>query len=158
MFSSTSNPSPNTITLNAANLIYILKFGLSLSIAQHINSRLILNDIHTNNPTIASDIELNLWALNCQESYQLSFGLVKHMIFEVFCKEYYRWGYTEFIKLDQHIRQAFKETLIAKGIYMGQPSSHVNQRLANFIIEKQLPTWDKNDLRNYKTMYLTSKA
>ena len=41
---------------------------------------------------------------------------------------------------------------------MGTPSDHVNQRLANLIINKQLPAWDKKELRMYKKMYPTSKA
>ena len=41
---------------------------------------------------------------------------------------------------------------------MSIPSDHVNQRLANLIIHKQLPVWDKKELRMYKKMYLTSKA
>ena len=41
---------------------------------------------------------------------------------------------------------------------MGKPSGHVNHRLANFVINEQLPIWDKNDFRIYKKIYLLSKA
>ncbi len=41
---------------------------------------------------------------------------------------------------------------------MGKPSGHVNQRLANLVIDEQLPAWDEKDLRKYKKMYPTSKA
>lgn len=41
---------------------------------------------------------------------------------------------------------------------MGEPSGHVNQGLANLIIDKQLLAWDPNDLRNSKKMYLISKT
>ena len=47
---------------------------------------------------------------------------------------------------------------MTKGIYMGRTGGHVNQRLANLVIDEQLPIWDKNDLRKYKKMYPTSKA
>jgi hypothetical protein len=134
MSSSTSDPSPDAATLDAAdkaNLAYISKFGLPSSVAQHIDSRLILNDIHIDNPTTASDIELNSWVLNCLESYQFRPSLVADMMLEVFRDEFYGWGYTEFSKLDRHIRGLLKDTFMAKGIYMGKPSGHVNQHLAN---------------------------
>ena len=43
-------------------------------------------------------------------------------------------------------------------IYMGKPSGHVNQRLANLIINKQFLICDKNNFRTYKKIYLTLKA
>lgn len=46
---STSNPSPNTasldIIIDKTNLNYISKFELSLNVAQHINFYLIFNNI-----------------------------------------------------------------------------------------------------------------
>ena len=33
---------------------------------------------------------------------------------------------------------------------MGTFNNHVNQCLANFIIDEQLPIWNKNDFRMYK--------
>lgn len=42
---------------------------------------------------------------------------------------------------------------MAKEIYMNIVNSHINQRLANFIIDKQLPVWDKIKLLKYKSMY-----
>lgn len=42
------------------NINYIKKFGLPPNVTQYINSRLIFNDIHINDPTITSDIKLNL--------------------------------------------------------------------------------------------------
>ena len=103
MTSSTRNPSPNPATLDAAdkaNLTYLSKFGLSLSVAQHINSRLILNDIHIDDSATASDIKLNLWVRNYLEGYQLSPRLVIHMILEVFCEMFYELENTEFSRLD----------------------------------------------------------
>ncbi len=47
---------------------------------------------------------------------------------------------------------------MTKGIYMDRPSGHVNQRLANLVIDEQLLIWDKNDFRKYKKIYLTSKV
>ena len=41
------------------NLNYIEKFGLLASIAQHIDSCFIRNDVHIDNPTIALDVKLN---------------------------------------------------------------------------------------------------
>ena len=159
---STSDPNPDTTTLNAAavreNLNYIENFGLPPSVAQHIDTRLIFHDVHIDDPTTASDIELNSWVLNCLESYQLRPTLVIHRMLDVFRDEFYGWGYTEFSKMDRHIRDALKETFMAKGIYMGTPNGHVNQRLANLVIDEQLPTWDKNDLLHYKSMFSTSKA
>ena len=163
MSNSTSDPNAETSTLDAAaelreNMNYIEKFGLPPSVAPHIDSRLIFNDIHIDDPTIASDIELNSYVLHCLKSYQLSQSLVVDYILEVFCEEFHGWGYIEFSKLDRNIRQVLKETFMAKGIYMGRPSGHVNQRLANLVIDEQLPIWDENDLRKYKKMYPTSKA
>ena len=162
MSSSTNDPNAETTTSNITtikdNLSYIEKFGLPAGVAQHINSSLILNDVHIDDPTTASDIELNSWVLNFLESYQLDSSLVVHMMLEVFRDEFQGWGYTESSKLDQHIRGALKETFMAKGIYMGTPNGHINQRLANLVIDEQLPAWDKNDLLHYKSMYPTSKA
>ena len=163
MSTSTSDQNPETATLDTAaereNLNYISKFGLPANVAQqHIDSRLILHDVHIDDPTIASDVELNSWVLNCLESYQLSPTLVVDMMLEVFREEFHGWGYTEFSRLDRNIRRVLKETFMAKGIYMGRPSGHVNQRLANLVIDEQLPIWDENDLRKYKKMYPTSKA
>ncbi|WP_375449258.1 hypothetical protein, partial [uncultured Nostoc sp.] len=64
----------------------------------------------------------------------------------------------EFSRLDKYIRRVLKETFMTKGIYMGRPGGHVNQRLANLVIDEQLPIWDENDLRKYKKIYPTSKA
>ncbi len=47
---------------------------------------------------------------------------------------------------------------MVKEIYMGKTDGYVNQHLANLVIDEQLPTWDKNDLRKYKTIYPTSKT
>ena len=57
------------IVAEKENLNYISKFRLPSNIAQHINSRLIFNDIHIDDSIIASDIELNSWILNCLKSY-----------------------------------------------------------------------------------------
>lgn len=46
---------------------------------------------------------------------------------------------------------------MAKRIYIGKPSGYINQYLANLIIDKQLPIWDKNNFRKYKKLYQTSK-
>ena len=91
MFSSPpSNRNPETTTLDAVaereNLNCISKFGLPASIVQYINSRIILYDVHIDNPTIASDVELNSWVFNCLESYQLSLSLVINLMLEVFCE------------------------------------------------------------------------
>ncbi len=80
------------------------------------------------------------------------------MILEVFRDEFYGWGYIEFSKLDRHIRRALRKTLMAKGIYMGKSSGPVNQRLANLVIDEQLPVWDESELLKYKSMYPMSKA
>lgn len=68
MFLSISNLNLNTATLDATadkeNLTYISKFGLFLSVIQHINSCLILNNNHIEDLTIASDIKLNSWVHN----------------------------------------------------------------------------------------------
>lgn len=64
----------------------------------------------------------------------------------------------KFSKLDQYIRHTFKETLIAKKIYISQPSSHANYYLANFIINKQVLIYNKNNFYNYITMYLIIKV
>ncbi len=82
------------------NLSYLAKFGLPLSVTQHIDTRLIFHDVDIDDPTRASDIELNLWVLNYFESYQFSPNLVIHRMLKVFCDEFYGWGYTEFNKLD----------------------------------------------------------
>ncbi len=86
MSTSTSDPKPDTTTLNAAavreNLNYIAKFGLPPSVAQHFVTRLIFHDVHIDDPTTAPDIELNSWVLMCLESYQVSLTLVIRLGFE----------------------------------------------------------------------------
>ena len=77
---------------------------------------------------------------------------------EVFQEEFHGWEYTDFSRLDQNIRRVLKEIFMAKKIYMSRPSGDVNQRLANFVIDEQLPIWDKNNLRIYKKIYPTSKV
>ena len=47
---------------------------------------------------------------------------------------------------------------MAKEIYIGRLSDYINQRLANLVIDEQLPIWDKKDLRKYKKIYITSRA
>ena len=163
MFSSPlSNRNLKTTTLDAAakreNLNCISKFGLPASVVQYTNLYLILYDVHINNSTIALNIEFNLWMFNCLKSYQLSPSLVVNLMLEVFHEKIYRWGYIEFSRLNQNIRQVLKETFMAKRIYMGRPSGHVNQRLANLVIDEQIPIWDKNNLHKYKKIYLISKT
>ena len=162
MSSSTNNLNTETTTSNIAiikdNRSYIKKFGLSVSVAQPINSSFILNDVHINNLTTALDIEFNSWVFNFLKSYQLDSSLVIHMMLEVFREEFHGWGYTEFSKLNQHMRSALKKTFMVKGIYIGTYNDYINQRLANFVINEQLPDTDKNNLFHYKLMYLTSKA
>ena len=58
---------------------------------------------------------------------------------EGFRKEFHRWGYTEFSMLDRNIGRVLKETFMAKEIYIGRSSDHENQRLANLVINEQLP-------------------
>ncbi len=74
MSNSTRDLNPKTSTLDAvAELRKIIncieKIGLPPSVAQYIDSRLILNDTHIDNTKIASNIELNLYVLYCLESY-----------------------------------------------------------------------------------------
>lgn len=59
----TSNLNPKAASLNATDrekLIYIIKFGLLLSITQRINSRQILDDIYIDDLIIASKIKFYL--------------------------------------------------------------------------------------------------
>lgn len=77
---------------------------------------------------------------------------------EVFREKFYGWRYIEFSKLDKYIRQVLKETLMTKSIYISRPGSHINKRLANLVINEQLPIWDENDLRKYEKIYPISKA
>lgn len=56
-----SNLNSKTKNSNTAaikdNLNYIKKFGLPTGVIQYINSCLIFNDVHIDDPTIAFDIE-----------------------------------------------------------------------------------------------------
>ena len=92
MSSPISNHNPETTTLDAPaereNLNYISKFGLPANITHHIDSRLILHDVHIDDPRIALDVKLNSWVLYCLESYQLSPSLVVNLILEVFREEF----------------------------------------------------------------------
>lgn len=77
MFNSTSNLNAKTSILDTTleqkeNMNYIKKFGLLLSVAQYINSQLILNNIYIDNSIVTSDIKFNLYVFHCFESYQLS--------------------------------------------------------------------------------------
>lgn len=45
-----------------------------------------------------------------------------------------------------------------KKIYINRLGGHVNQYLANLVINKQIPNWDKNNLCKYKKIYSSSKA
>ena len=143
MFNSTSNPNAESSILDAAaelreNMNYIEKFGLPLSVAPHIYSRLILNDIHIVELIIVSDIELNSYVLYYFESYQLSQSLVIDYMLKVFYEEFYRRGYTDSSRLDKYIKRVLKETFMTKGIYMGRPGGHINQCFTNLVIDKQI--------------------
>lgn len=76
---------------------------------------------------------------------------------EIFCKKFHRKGYIKFSKLDKYIRRVFKEIFITKKIYMNKLGDNVNQHLVNFVIDEQLPIWDKNHLHKYKKIYLILK-
>lgn len=77
---------------------------------------------------------------------------------KLFCVKFQEWGYIEFNKLDQDIREILKKEFIAKKIYMSTSNDHINQRLVNLIINKQLLIWDKNNFHQYKKMYVMSKV
>ena len=47
---------------------------------------------------------------------------------------------------------------MTKKIYMGRHGGYINQRLANFVINEQLPIWDKNNFYKYKKIYPTLNA
>lgn len=69
-----SNLNAETSTLDVAinlreNMNCIKKFGLSPSIIQQIDSWLIFNGAHIDNPIITSDIELNSYIFHFRESY-----------------------------------------------------------------------------------------
>lgn len=77
MFNPASNLNPKTSILDATadlreNINCIKKFGLPLSVAQHIKSRLILNNAPIHDPRTTLDIELNSYIFPYLESYQLS--------------------------------------------------------------------------------------
>ena len=74
MFNLISNLNAKTNILDVTtelkeNINYIKKFGLPPSIAPYIDSQLIFNNIHIDNPTIKSDIKFNSYVLQCLESY-----------------------------------------------------------------------------------------
>lgn len=79
------------------------------------------------------------------------------MILKVYYKKFYEQQYIKFGKLNQHIRQILKQTLIAKEIYIGKSSGYINQVLAKLIINNQFLPWDPNNLYNYKKVYLILK-
>ncbi len=158
-----SNPNAENSTIDASaelrnNIDYIKKFGLPPSVAQNINFWLIFNDVHINDPIIASNIELNSYVFYYLENYQFSQSFVINYILEVFHKEFHGWGYTEFSKLNQHVREAFQETFMAKKIYMGRPNVHLKRFLISLVIDEQLLIWDKRNLCKYKKIYLTLKV
>lgn len=43
-----------------------------------------------------------------------------------FYNEFYEWGYIKFNRLNRYIRNIFKETFIAKKIYMGIVNNYIN--------------------------------
>ena len=63
-------------TIEREKLKYISKFRFPISVAQHMDLRLILHNVQINDLSIALDIELNSWVLNYLESYQLCPTLV----------------------------------------------------------------------------------
>ena len=91
---STNNPNAKKTSSNTAaikdKLSYIKKFELFVDVIQHINSRLIIKDVHIDNPTIALDVELNSWVLNYLKSYQLNPSFIVYIMLEVFLDEFHR--------------------------------------------------------------------
>ena len=47
---------------------------------------------------------------------------------------------------------------MVKGINIGRPNDHVNQRLANLVINEQLLIWDQKYFYKYKKIYPISKS
>lgn len=64
----------------------------------------------------------------------------------------------EFSKLNHHVRKALKKIFIVKKIYISTSNGHIDQYLANLVINKQPLAWDKYNLYKYRIMYLMSKA
>ena len=85
MSNSTSNPNAKTNTLNAAvelrkNMNYIKKFGFPPSVAPHIDSRLILNDIHIDAYLfITKDGSVNFGLTGLQTDDTLNVGIEAFM-------------------------------------------------------------------------------
>lgn len=46
---------------------------------------------------------------------------------------------------------------MAKNFYIGIPNDHIKYCLANFVINKQVPIWDKNNFYKYRKMSPTLK-
>lgn len=89
---SISSLTPKTTTLDIAdreNLIYIVKFGISLSIAQYINFYQIFNNIYIDTFITASDIKLNSWFFNCLKSYKFRLTLFIKLMLKVFYDKFY---------------------------------------------------------------------
>ena len=63
------NPETLDATIVKKNLNCIAKCGLSPNIALYIDYRLILNDVHIDDPMTTSDINLNICVLNYLKSY-----------------------------------------------------------------------------------------
>lgn len=45
---------------------------------------------------------------------------------EVFHKQFYKWGYIDFCKLDYHIKGGLKEIFMAKKIYISKLDNYIN--------------------------------
>lgn len=56
--------------------------------------------------------------------------------------------------LDKYIKQVLIKIFMTKKIYISRPGGHINQYLANLILDEQLLIWNKNNLHKYKTIYL----
>lgn len=56
------------------------------------------------------------------------------------------------------IRLYSHKITITQKIFLDKPNTHVNQYLANLVINKQLPIQDKHNFRKYKKIYQTLKV
>lgn len=143
-----SSESPkNSVTNDALEELY--EEFLQIGIHKKSYSLIDTNCIHVN--TLPSDTGKitekmrNTYVASMMLGYNLS-NSVDMALLTNFEEDFEGWKVEDFAALNRDIRKAFRELLAYRGIYLGKPTSKINNLLANLTKAEDIPEWDDDVL------------
>ncbi|RKF65291.1 hypothetical protein GcC1_123022, partial [Golovinomyces cichoracearum] len=87
----------------------------------------------------------NTYVASMMLGYNLS-NSVDIALLTNFVEDIENWKIEDFAALDRDIGKAFRELLAYRGIYLGKPTSKINNLLANLTKAEDIPEWDDDVL------------